>query len=304
VSDLLLDSASLYYRSFYALPTSIRSPDGRPVNAVRGFLDTLARLLIERTPTGVVCCWDDDWRPQWRVDEIPSYKSHRVADVESGAEEEPDELGHQIQVIRDCLSALGVPVVGATGYEADDVIATLAGRAAAHCDIVSGDRDLLALVTEDVHVLYTGRAGVPWTEYTPATVTAAFGVSPAQYPDLALLRGDPSDGLPGVRGIGQKTAVRLLAEYHTIERILEAAADPDSVLTPAIRRALLGGADYIARARRVIYPVRDVPVSASATVMHPPDDTTLAELGSSWNLTAVLGRVRAALPTPDPTAGE
>jgi 5'-3' exonuclease len=295
VSLLLVDSASLYYRAFYALPTSIRSPEGQPVNAVRGFLDALTRLVEARAPSHVACCWDADWRPQWRVDAIPTYKSHRVADEASGAEEEPDELSPQIAVIRDCLDALGVPVVGVDGFEADDVIATLATAATGRVDVVSGDRDLLALVTEEIHLLYTGRPGVPWSEFGPAEVRAAYGVTAPQYADFALLRGDPSDGLPGVRGIGEKTAARLLSRYADLDALMAAAGDPDSDITPAVRRALVEGADYVVRARTAVGLVRDVPVPEGSLQPRAADLTRIAALGTRRNLTAPLGRAVAAL---------
>ncbi len=295
VSVLLLDSASLYYRAFYALPTSIRSPDGQPVNAARGFFDTLTRLVEARTPSDVVCCWDADWRPQWRVDAVPTYKAHRVADEANGAEEEPDELSPQIDLIRDCLAALGVPVVGVDGFEADDVIATLATAAVGRVDVVSGDRDLLALVTDDVHLLYTGRPGVPWSEFGPAEVHAAYGVTPAQYADFALLRGDPSDGLPGVRGIGEKTAARLLSRYASLDALLAAAVDPDSDLTPAVRRALVEGTDYIDRARTAVGLVRRVPLPREVLRKRPSDRAAIEALGQRWNLATSLGRALTAL---------
>lgn len=298
VSLLLLDSASLYYRAFYALPTTIRSPGGEAVNAVRGFLETLGRLLDARRPRDVIACWDLDWRPEWRVAAVPTYKTHRVAEGSTGTEEEPDELGPQTAVIRACLAALGIPVAGAAGFEADDVIATLAARAHGRCDIVSGDRDLLALVTDDVHVLYTGRPGVPWTEYAPADVLMQFGVTPAQYADFALLRGDASDGLPGVRGIGEKTAARLLTQFGELDALLLAAADPAAPMTPAVRRTLTESSDYIARARRVVSLVRNIDLATTAITPTAPDDDALDNLASTFGIRTALAKVRALLPPP------
>ena len=146
---MLLDSAGLYYRAFHGVPDSITAPDGTPVNAVRGFLDMCAALVASRQPTGLVACWDDDWRPQWRVDLLASYKAHRVA--ADGAEDEPEALGVQVGIIAAVLAALGIPRVGAADFEADDVIATLARRHSARgevVEVVTGDRDLIQLVDD------------------------------------------------------------------------------------------------------------------------------------------------------------
>ncbi|MFP5283159.1 MAG: flap endonuclease, partial [Actinomycetes bacterium] len=148
---LLLDTASLYFRAFYGVPDSLRAPDGRPVNAVRGLLDSIARLTETYHPSHLACCWDNDWRPAWRVELLPSYKAHRVADAGqtvvaemassagTAGESAPDDLAPQVPMILDVLAALGVAVVGADGYEADDVIGTLATDASMPVDIVTGD---------------------------------------------------------------------------------------------------------------------------------------------------------------------
>lgn len=157
---MLLDTASLYFRAYFGVPDSVRAPDGTPVNAVRGLLDFIGRLVQDHRPDDLVACWDADWRPQWRVDLIPSYKAHRVA-VETDAglpdeEETPDTLAPQVPVIADVLDALGIARVGVAGYEADDVIGTLTGLATGPVDIVTGDRDLYQLVDDarGVRVLY------------------------------------------------------------------------------------------------------------------------------------------------------
>jgi 5'-3' exonuclease len=252
---LLLDSASLYYRSYFALPESMTAPDGTPVNAVRGFLDTVSAMVRERESTSVIACWDVDWRPAWRVDLVPSYKTHRVAVELTGdayredgsvevVEEVPDTLAPQVDIIRRLLPLVGIPVAGAEDAEADDVIATLCVSGVA--DIASGDRDLLQLVSDDTTVLFTGgtsasRGGRPWQEFTPDIVREKYGVTPQHYADLAILRGDPSDGLPGVKGIGEKTAVSLINAYGGIQDIVRAARDESTgrPLTPAVRRKLL-----------------------------------------------------------------
>jgi 5'-3' exonuclease len=148
---MLLDTASLYFRAFYGVPDTIRRADGTPVNAVRGLLDMIARLTTDYGATHLVACWDDDWRPQWRVDLIPSYKSHRVAEEVAGApdvEVVPDALEAQIPMIRRVLELAGIAVVGAADHEADDVIGTYASHAELPVDVVTGDRDLFQIVDD------------------------------------------------------------------------------------------------------------------------------------------------------------
>lgn len=301
---LLLDSASLYYRSYFALPDSITDAEGRPVNAVRGFLDTIAAIVRERSPQGIVACWDDDWRPQWRVDLLPSYKTHRVADAASGAEETPDTLSPQVEVIIDLLGAFGIPVVGHPHAEADDVIATLAARfgATGDVDIASGDRDLVQLVTDRVTLLYTGgsgasRGGRPWLTLDPAGVRERFGVDPGQYADIAVLRGDPSDGLPGVAGIGEKTAVTLVRAFGSLDGVLAAAEvdPPQRPMTPRLRSVLLAAADEVRRADQVVRlgPVDALP-QVDPRVRPTPDAEARA---SAAGVGAAGARLAAALAT-------
>lgn len=257
---LLLDSASLYYRSYFALPESIVGPDGQPVNAVRGFLETVTALVRDRGSRQVVACWDYDWRPQWRVDLLPSYKTHRVLEESDEAEEEtPDTLGPQIDILRDLLPRLGIPVVGNEGFEADDVIAAFAHQLDGAVDIASGDRDLVQLVDERVTLLYTGgtsasRGGRPWQVLTPQSALERFKVPARLYADFAILRGDPSDGLPGVRGIGDKTAAALVSAFGDVEAIIAAAVDPSSPkpMTSVLRQRLLDAQDDIRLAERVV----------------------------------------------------
>lgn len=269
---LLLDTASLYYRSYFALPETLVSPDGTPVNAVRGVLDTVASMVSARGTARVVACWDDDWRPQWRVDLVPSYKTHRIAQEQVAPEPDgvaiaggevvedvPDTLAPQVDLLRALLPALGVPVVGAPEAEADDVIADLCAEWPGRVDIASGDRDLVQLVDDRVTLLFTGgssasRGGKPWLTIDPATATERFGVPPGSYADLAILRGDPSDGLPGARGIGDKTAQALVAAFGNVQAILEAAQDPSTgkPMTPAVRQRLLDAHAHLLDAERVV----------------------------------------------------
>ena len=261
---LLLDTASLYFRAYFGVPDSVRAPDGTPVNAVRGLMDFISRLVGEYDPTHLVCCWDDDWRPQWRVDLIPSYKAHRVVRPIPGptpdVEEVPDPLETQIPIIRAVLAAYGIPVVGHPQMEADDVIGTLATGAGMPVDIVTGDRDLFQLVDDDaaVRVLYVARGVSRHERVDNAWVRAKYGVDARQYADLATLRGDASDGLPGVAGVGDKTAATLLNRFDTIAAIVAAAGDPDSDMGPGPRGKIKAAADYLAVAPQVVAVRRDL----------------------------------------------
>lgn len=304
MSLLLLDSASLYYRAYFALPDSITGPDGTPVNAVRGFLETLAALARERHPERIVACWDEDWRPQWRVDLVPTYKTHRVATEADlvALEEVPDTLGPQIGLIADALDALGVPVIGRPGEEADDVIATLALSSRTPVDIASGDRDLIQLVGDSRTLLFTGgtaatRGGAPWLEITPAVAEERYGVPPDRYADLAVLRGDPSDGLPGVAGIGEKTAVALIGAFGGLESILAAAADPASPrpMTERLRGRLIAAAADVRAADQVVRLRPRSRIPAAETRPRAVDEGGLAGFVERWGLGATLARVREAL---------
>lgn len=307
---LLLDGASMWFRSFFGVPSSITAPDGRPVNAVRGFLDSIATLITRERPGRLVVCLDLDWRPQFRVDLIPSYKAHRVAEEYTGEpdqEEVPDELSPQVDMIMELLDAFGIATAGAVGYEADDVLGTLA--AAERSDpvvVVSGDRDLLQLVADDpvrVRVLYLGRGLSNAVMFGPTEVAEKYGVpahraGPA-YAELALLRGDPSDGLPGVPGVGEKTAATMLAQYGSLEHILEAARDPKSKLPKAFRAKLLAATDYIEAAVPVVEVARDAPVEFSTASdvlpLSAADPARVAELARTYGVGSSIGRLQKAL---------
>jgi 5'-3' exonuclease len=301
---MLLDTASLYFRAFHAMPDTVRSPSGEPVNAVRGLLDIIARLATEFTPAEIVACWDDDWRPQWRVDLIPSYKAHRVAEAPSSTsaavEEVPDLLTPQIAIIREVLAALGIPVVGAPEHEADDVIGTLASGSRVPVDVVTGDRDLFQLVDDahDVRVVYTGRGMSRLEILTDAALEEKYGIAPALYADYAAMRGDASDGLPGVAGVGEKTAVTLLSTFGDLDGIIAAASDPASALTARVRAGILDAADYLAVAPRVVRVVRDLELpsfDARITVPGAEREAELERLTTEWGLGSSMKRVRAAL---------
>ncbi|MGX9792116.1 5'-3' exonuclease [Mycobacterium sp. MMS18-G62] len=311
MSLLLLDGASMWFRSYFGVPSSITTPDGRPVNALRGFLDAVATVITRERPTRLVVCRDDDWRPQWRVDLIPSYKAHRVAVEEPGdepdIEEVPDELIPQIEWILEILDAFGIPTAGAPESEADDVLGTLVARERKDpVVVVSGDRDLLQLVRDEpveVRVLYLGRGLAKATKWGPAEVADHYGVpvdraGPA-YAELALLRGDPSDGLPGVPGVGEKTAATLLAQHGSLAAILESAHDPKSRMSKAYRTKLLAATDYIEAAGPVVQVASDCKVKLSTSsdtlplaAEHP---RKVAELAERYGVTSSVGRLQAAL---------
>ena len=294
---LLLDSASLYFRAYYGVPESTTAPDGMPVNAIRGFLDMIATLVRRVRPGGLVCCWDDDWRPAWRVALIPSYKAHRVAEPATGAEEVPDTLAPQVPVIAEVLAALGIARVGVPGYEADDVIGTLATRSADPVVIVTGDRDLFQLVDDarDVRVLYTGKGVAKADEVDEAWLRAKYGVGGAGYADLAALRGDPSDGLPGVAGIGEKTAALLIQRWGSLEALLAALDSGDPAV--AKRPALESARDYLAVAGPVVRVAcdLDLPDVPAAWPRAPADPDRLAHLVTRYGLRTSVARLQAAL---------
>ena len=302
---MLLDTASLYFRAFYGVPDTIRRSDGTPVNAVRGLLDMIARLTTDYGATHLVACWDDDWRPQWRVDLIPSYKSHRVAEEVAGApdvEVVPDALEAQIPMIRRVLELAGIAVVGAADHEADDVIGTYASHAELPVDVVTGDRDLFQIVDDarQVRVVYTARGMRNLEVLTDADVVGKYRVLPVQYADYATLRGDTSDGLPGVAGIGEKTAASLLGEYGTLDALLAAAADAGSGLSTAVRSKLAAAADYLTVAPTVVKIVRDLELPTleeAGARLHPVSGGSRAELerlATEWNLGGSVGRLLEA----------
>jgi 5'-3' exonuclease len=303
----LLDSASLYFRSYFALPDSMTAPDGTPVNAVRGFADTIARILNERKPSRLVACLDADWRPAFRVKALPSYKAHRVADPKNNVEEVPDTLTPQIPIILDLLDAVGLATAEADGYEADDVIGTLAHREDADpVEVVSGDRDLFQVVREEptpVSVVYVGRGWAKAEVLGPRELAARYelpveNAGPA-YADMALLRGDPSDGLPGVTGVGEKTAAKLIRRFGSLEGLLAAAAADDKLVPLRVKTALKDAAKYVAAAPLVVRVAKDAGVvvdRSDAVPAKPRDLDRVRALQEQWDLSTSVDRLLDALP--------
>src|ERR1022692_3120025 len=304
---MLLDSASLYYRAFYGIPEkSMTAPDGTPVNAVRGLLDMIARLIRARRPGSLIACMDADWRPAFRVAAIPSYKAHRANP--DGTEQAPDALTAQIPVIEEVLAAAGVAMARASGYEADDVIGTLTARAAGPVEVVTGDRDLFQLVDDarGVRVIYTARGLSKLDIVDEAWVAARYQIPAGTYAAFAALRGDPSDGLPGVPGVGEKTAAALVRVFGTIEAMLAALDKGHGGFPMGSRAKLAASRDYLAAAVPVVAVATDAPLVAVANdaplpaaggvlPTSPADPGRLAELDARWDLGSSLGRMSAAL---------
>ncbi|MQA95561.1 MAG: flap endonuclease [Streptosporangiales bacterium] len=295
---LLLDTPALYFRAFFGVPESITAPDGTPVNAVRGLIDMMATLVKGRRPDRLVACFDADWRPDFRVAALPTYKAHRVAPA--GGEIVPDGLVPQLPIIDAVLEAIGLARAEAKGYEADDVIGTLAVRGPAPVEVVTGDRDLFQLVDDaaPVTVLYTARGVAKLATFDEAAVTAKYGIPGRAYADYATLRGDPSDGLPGVAGVGDKTAAALITRFGGLEPLLAALDDGEQSGFPAGSRTKLQAArEYLDAAPEVVRVALDVPLADldDALPTAPRDPARLIELSDHWNLEGPLNRLLAAL---------
>lgn len=294
---MLIDAASLVYRALFAVPDSIKAPDGTLVNATYGFLGMLERLVRNHQPEFICCALDEDWRPQWRVDLIPNYKAMR-AEEGSAQEEAEDMLEPQLEILSEILAGCGISEVGHPGAEAEDVIGTLAERAPGRVAIVSGDRDLFQLVRDpDIRILYPRRGVSEVDVVNEAYIEKKYGIPGRAYADFAVLRGDPSDGLPGVKGVGEKLATSLIARYGSIDGLLEAAAGPDeSVALNRVRRDL----DYVRRAVQVVAIPRDLPIP-EVDLTRPrtePDDATYA-LADKYALGGQVRRLAAALASDD-----
>ncbi|WP_460864473.1 5'-3' exonuclease [Rhodococcus aerolatus] len=312
---MLVDGAGLWFRAFHGVPDTITSPDGQAVNAVRGFTDMIASLVERLHPSRAAICLDLDWRPAFRVALLPSYKAHRVLEENSGdlgsvgpdVEDAPDLLAHQVPVILELMAAAGIATAGAEGLEADDVLGTLA--AAERTDpvvVVSGDRDLLQVVADEpvpVRVLYVGRGLTKAELYGPAELAERYALpehrpGPA-YAELAALRGDPSDGLPGVAGIGEKGGATLLRTHGDLAALREAARTGAAGVGARARASLLAAEDYLDAAMPVVRVVTDADVHLSrdddtlpaATV----DDAALDALARRWGVESSVRRLRAAL---------
>jgi 5'-3' exonuclease len=297
---MLLDTASLYYRAFYGMPETVTAPDGTPVNAIRGLLDAIARLVRDHQPQRLVACLDASWRPAFRVAAIPSYKAHR-ADPD-GTEQAPPALVVQIPLITQVLDAAGIALAEHDGYEADDVIATLAGRAGGNgtgVDVVTGDRDLFQLVDDSrgIRVLYTVKGLSKLDVIDEAAVSDKYHIPARAYADFAVLRGDPSDGLPGVPGIGEKTAAALITAFGTLDALKHALDAGHGGFPSGTRKKLEAARGYLDIAPPVVAAAVDVPLPEVGGTLpaQPPDPGLLSEIGEALGLGSSLSRFRATV---------
>jgi 5'-3' exonuclease len=284
---LYLDAPSLVYRAFFALPKTLTDPHGRSVNAVRGFMEMVTRLLTDRRGRDLIAVFDAEWRPAWRVEIYEGYKAERP--------EDPPELPGQFDVLAEVLDAAGIARADAAGYEADDALATLVARKphAEKAAIVTGDRDLIALIRDpDVRLLYPVRAVREMEELDEARARAKYGVPPSRYQDFAILRGDPSDGLPGVAGIGPVRAAQLLERFGSIDAILDHLDE----LPPSQAKALEGARSYVDAMKKVVPMVDDVDLQM--TEPHAPDEARLRALAEEHGLGGSAGRLLNALRRP------
>jgi 5'-3' exonuclease len=275
---LLVDGSSLIFRAFYGVPQTTRAPDGTLTNAIRGTLETLARLITDRHPKRLALATDVDWRPDWRVELLPSYKQHRTA------EPVPPLLDPQMPVVMECLEAVGIDALGVTDYEAEDVIASLVARVKPPVEIYSGDRDLFSLIRDrEVMVLYPEKTGL--AEVDEAEVGRRYSIPGRGYADFAILRGDPSDGLPGVAGVGAKKAADLVRRYGSVAAMLEAGIFRDT------------DAEYLKRASRIVAPVTDlgVVVPHGRRDRYPDNPARVEELGKRYGIASSFERLVKAL---------
>jgi len=297
MSLLLIDSASLWYRAYYGMPDTMVAPDGTPVNAIRGFLDMTSRLVSTYNPDRIVACLEGDWRPTWRTDLFPGYKANRVDD--SGEEEEPDTLGPQIPVLLDLLDLFGFPMVGVDDYEADDLIATFSNQEQGPIHIVTGDRDLFQLVDDKrkVRVIYLAKGFSQQEVVDLKWIQNKYGIPGERYALFAMIRGDTSDGLPGVRGIGEKGAAVIANAFTTIEEALSAAKADDDRLTPLLRKRLIEGSEYIAIAPKLVHCALDVPLPQMEIKVpsSPADLSAIYAMKDHYGLGASVDRLIAAL---------
>lgn len=295
---MLIDSASLWYRAYYGMPDTLLSPKGEPINAVRGFIDMTARLINAYQPDRIAICLDGDWRPSWRVELFPDYKSNRLDD-NGKEEEEPDLLTPQVPIILDFFDELGIPIIGADDYEADDVIATLARREAGPVRVVTGDRDLFQLVDDerDVKVVYLAKGVSRHDLVDRSWISNKYGIPGERYALFAMIRGDASDGLPGIKGIGEKGAAEIATNFTTVSELIEAARMGDERLREIHRRKINDDINYariveklVSCADQIALPRMDFKIPSRA-----PDVKSLKKLTDHYGLATSLGRIESAL---------
>ena len=295
---MLLDSASLWYRAYYRMPDTLLAPDGTPVNAIRGYLDMTARLIGMYSPNRIVACIEGDWRPSWRVDIFPDYKANRLEEDGEG-EEEPDLLTPQIPILLDLLDEFGIPMVGVDDYEADDVMATFAVKEPGPTRIVTGDRDLFQLVDDkrDVKVVYLAKGLSQHDLVDKAWISRKYAIPGDRYALFAMFRGDPSDGLPGVKGIGEKGAALIANNFADVDEAQRGARDAHPSLKPALAKKIIEGADYLKIAPTLVNCARDVALPSLDISMptKPADLSKIYEIKERYGLGASVDRLISAL---------
>jgi 5'-3' exonuclease len=294
---MLLDSASLWYRAYFGMPDTLVSPTGQPVNAIRGYLDMTSRLLVKYQPNRIVACLEGDWRPSWRVELFPDYKLNRLD--EEGAEEEPDTLGPQIPILLDVLDALGIPLLGVDDYEADDLMATVSVQQPGPVRIVTGDRDLFQLADDkrDGKIVYLAKGISNHDLVDLKWIQDKYQIPGDRYALFAMIRGDSSDGLPGIRGIGEKGAMVIANLFKTMPEVMQAAASSDERLSPNIRKKLLESSQYAAIAPKLVGCALDVSIPEMEISMpkKPKSLEKIVKLKDEFGLGASIDRIMSAL---------
>jgi 5'-3' exonuclease len=294
---MLLDSASLWYRAYYGMPDTLVSPTGQPVNAIRGYLDMTSRLLVKYQPNRIVACLEGDWRPSWRVELFPDYKLNRLD--EEGGEEEPDTLGPQIPILLDVLDALGIPLLGVDDYEADDLMATFSVKQPGPVRIVTGDRDLFQLADDkrDVKIVYLAKGISNHDLVDLKWIQNKYQIPGDRYALFAMIRGDSSDGLPGIKGIGEKGAMAIANLFKTLPDVMQAAANSDERLSANIRKKLLESSQYAAIAPKLVSCALDVAIPEMDIAMpkKPKSLEKIEKLKVEFGLGASIDRIMSAL---------
>jgi len=294
---MLLDSASLWYRAYFGMPDTLLSPTGEPVNAIRGYLDMTAKLITIYKPNRLVACIEGDWRPSWRVDLFPDYKANRL-DVE-GEEEEPDTLGPQIPILLDLLEAFRIPIVGVDDYEADDVMASYTVSEPGPIKIVTGDRDLFQLVDDKrkISVVYLAKGIANHDLVDLRWIAQKYDIPGERYALFAMIRGDASDGLPGIKGIGEKGASVIAKQFQDLEEVILAAENDDERLTPNAKKKLLESAEYARIAPKLVHCALDVPLPKLNIDIpkRPKELDEIYQYQKDYGLGASVDRLIAAL---------
>ena len=299
-NGLYFDTATMYYRSFFAVPESVVAPDGTPSGAVRGFLEMATAFIKANPAKEIVFAWDTDWRPKWRVDLVPSYKAHRVDElaVDDGYEEIPDNLSPQISAIAEILDAIGLVRVGQNDFEADDILGTLVKTISKDAIVVTGDRDLFQLVSDKnkIRVISMNKGMKNLETITDVYLKDRYGISGSQYVDFAVLRGDSSDGLPGVKGIGEKTAADLIINFKDLAKLVAAAKKDDPAIKPGAKANLLSSQEYIWAAQKVVSVRTDAKLPKN--LLKPikiKSKSDLAFLANDWGVLRQVNRLLDAL---------